>query len=131
MVTFLPLGVGQKYTSIMLLLHSRLMTASYRSISRKAHVGGRLRLGIGAYIDQRGLATLDGALDGGPDRIGLFDKFAVAAERLDHFVIALETEVAADSAAGLARSESAVVRDDDDDRQLVANRRVHLHPVPA
>src|SRR4029077_8187843 len=49
----------------------------------------------------------------------------------DHLVISLEAQIATDAAASFARSESTVVRDDDHDRQLMANRGVHLHPVPA
>src|SRR6516165_7837045 len=104
---------------------------SFDSVSSKSHVGGRLGIGISDNVDQRGLAALDGALNRGPDRIGLGDEFAVAAERLDHLVVTLEAKVAPDIAASLARGEASVVRDNHHDRQLMANRGVHLHSVPS
>src|SRR5207302_4377813 len=67
----------------------------------------------------------------GPDRVRLLDEFAVAAERFDHLVVALEAQITADSAAGFARGKSAVVRYYNHDRQLMADGRVHLHSVPA
>src|SRR5438552_4110502 len=104
---------------------------SQRSIASEAHVGRGLRVRVGAYVDQRGLAAFHGALERWANLVGLLDEFAVAAERLYHLVVTLVAEVAADVAAGLARGEASVVRDDDNDIQLVPNRGVHFHPVPA
>src|ERR1700678_3219328 len=101
------------------------------SIAGEAHIGRRLRVGIGADVDQRRDAALHRALDRGTDILGLLDKFTIATERLDHLVIALIAEVAADIAAGLARGKPAVVGNYDDDREFVADGGVHLHAIPA
>src|SRR5215472_14023520 len=101
------------------------------SVTRKPHIGGCLRVGIGAHVDQCSLATLDGAFDRRTDLIWALHEFSIAAERFDHLVIALEAEIAAHVAASLARGEPAVVRDHYHDGQAMPNSGVHFHPVPA
>src|SRR2546423_14072735 len=83
-------------------------------VPAEPHVRRRLRFGVGAHVHQGWLAAGDGALNRRRDVVRLLDEFAVAAQRLDHLVVALETQLAADvirphvarrATSGLARGE--------------------------
>src|SRR5260370_6382987 len=121
----------RRYPPVKCTIYATFWQARTLSISGKSHVGRRLRIGVGADVNKCRLATLDGALNRRPDRTRLLDEFTVAAKRFDHLVISLEAQIATDAAASFARSESAVVRNHHNDRQLMANHRIHLHTVPA
>src|SRR5881396_2982237 len=106
-------------------------TARLRQLRRVGREADRLRarLEIGHDVDDRGLARGPGPLERRPDLVGLLDELAVSAEILRDLVVARVAEVAPRLAPLRVGRPAAVVADDDDDGNPVADRRVDLHRV--
>src|SRR5258708_4081843 len=65
-------------------------------IPAETHICCRLRFWVCANVHQRRFAASEGAFDSRFDVVWFFYKFSVTAQRLDHLVIPLIAEVAAD-----------------------------------
>src|SRR5690348_3733087 len=92
-----------------------------------------------AHIHQRRLAGAERALEGGPDLLRALDPLAVAAERLDHQVIAAGCELPGRRAVRAVHLDlpaqdlgpRGVVADHADDVDLLADAGLELHHVQA